>query len=140
MRYLVVGLTCTALFSCASCSGNHGNLFPVSGMVMVDGKPAPGATVFLRRVETDTVNDQTIMGIVQEDGSFELVCGSLGKGAPPGEYNFAIEWKQISGQRKGRPERGPDRLKGRYSNPKTSGLHATIEAGRNDLEPFELTN
>jgi hypothetical protein len=28
------------------------------------------------------MNEHVIMGIVQDDGSFELVCGPLGKGAP----------------------------------------------------------
>ena len=37
-----------------------------------------------------------IMGIVMQDGSFELSCGSLGKGAAAGEYDVVIEWKQRS--------------------------------------------
>jgi hypothetical protein len=79
------------------------------------------------------------MGLVQEDGSFELVCGSLGKGAPPGEYDVAIEWKQVFGQGKGRPERGLDSLEGRYADPKHPRLQATIKAERNELATFMLT-
>jgi hypothetical protein len=80
------------------------------------------------------------MGIVQEDGSFELVCGSQGKGAPPGDYDVFIEWKRVLGQRKGGPQHSPDRLQGRYANRKRPLLHATVEARDNRLAPFELTS
>src|SRR5207302_9683511 len=122
--------------ACASC-GNE-KLYPVSGKVMYNGVPAEGAVVFLHRQRRDRVNDHRMMGIGQEDGSFELVCGPLGKGAPPGEYDVLIEWKQVSGQRKGRPQHGPDKFKGRYADPKHPLLHATVEAKSNDPPPFEL--
>ncbi len=139
MRKVVLCLMAALVLACASC-GNKNNIYPVSGKVMYQGSPASGATVFFRRKGGDTINDHTIMGIVQEDGSFELVCGSLGKGARCGEYDVLIEWKQVSGQRKGRPQHGPDKLKGRYADPKRPLLHATVEAKTNDLLPFELTN
>ena len=123
----------------ASC-GNKNNMYSVSGKVMFKDSPASGATVFFRRKGGDSMNDHTIMGIVQEDGSFELVCGSLGKGAPPGEYDVLIEWKQLSSQRAGRPQQGPDKFNGRYADPVPPLLHATVEAKSNDLPPFEVTN
>ena len=85
------------------------------------------------------MNEHMIMGIVQEDGSFELVCGSLGKGVPPGDYDVLIEWKPVSGQSNGRPQHGPDKLKGRYADPKHPVLHATVEAKATSLAAFELT-
>jgi hypothetical protein len=124
--------------ACASCS-NRNNLYPVSGKVTYKGSPASGATVFFfHRQGGDSMNDHMIMGIVQEDGSFELVCGSLGKGAPPGEYDVLIEWKRVTGQSKGRPQHGPDKLKGRYADPKRPRFHAVIKAERNELAPFDL--
>jgi hypothetical protein len=107
--------------------------------VTYKGSPASGATVFFYRQGGDSMNEHMIMGIVQEDGSFELVCGSLGKGAPCGEYDVVIEWKPVSGQSKGRPQHGPDKLKGRYADPKRPYFHVTIKAERNDLAPFNLT-
>jgi hypothetical protein len=120
----------------ASCGSNQ--LYPVSGKVTYKGAPAAGAAVFFQRQGGDHMNDHLIMGIVKEDGSFELVCGSLGKGAPPGNYDVLIEWKQITGRNRGRPQRGPDRLQGRYADPKTPRLQATVKAQRNELTPFEL--
>jgi hypothetical protein len=137
MRKVVLCLTAALVLASASC-GNKNNIYPVSGKVMCKASPASGATVFFTRKGGDTMNDHMIMGIVQEDGSFELVCGSLGKGAPLGEYDVLIEWKQVSGQSKGRPKQGLDKLKGRYADPKHPLLHTTVEAKTNDLPPFEL--
>src|SRR5260221_11510471 len=79
--------------TCASCSKSN-NLYPVSGTVTYKGEPAAGATVALYRVGADPMNEHAIMGIVQDDGSFTLVCGHFGPGAPPGEYDGLIQWEQ----------------------------------------------
>lgn len=121
-----------------SCGKN--NLYPVTGKVTYRGAPAAGATVFFYRQGADPLNEHLVMGIVQEDGSFELVCGPLGKGAPPGDYDVVIEWKAVSGQRGGQPHHGPDKLKGRYADPKHPRLHVTVKAEPNTLAPFELTD
>jgi len=139
MRKVVFCLAAALALTAVSC-GNKNNLYPVSGKVMYQGAPAAGAAVFFYRQGVDPMNEHMTMGLVQEDGSFELVRGSLGKGAPPGEYDVAIEWKQVFGQSKGRPQHGPDKLQGRYADPKHPLLHATVEAKTNDLPPFELTD
>jgi hypothetical protein len=144
MRYpgvtkVILCLTALVALTCASC-GQKNNIYPVAGNVSYKGSPAAGATVFFYRQGRDPMNEHMMMGIVQDDGDFELVCGSLGKGAPPGEYDVLIEWKQTSGQSTGRPQRGPDKLQGRYADPKHPLLHATVEATTNNLAPFELTD
>ena len=80
--------------SALSCSRT--TIYPVSGKVTYKGSPASGAAVFFFRQGADSVNEPAIMSIVQDDGSFELVCGSLGKGALPGDYDVVIEWKTAS--------------------------------------------
>jgi hypothetical protein len=125
--------------ACISC-GDSNNLHPVSGAVSYKGQPAAGAAVFFRRQSGDSMNDHAIMGIVLEDGSFSLVCGSLGKGAPTGEYDVLIEWKQDLKQGKRLAQKGHDRLKGRYADPKRPRLHALVKAESNRLPPFELTD
>lgn len=142
------GLCCviaTLALACGSC-GNSG-IYPVSGKVTFQGTPASGATVFFSRQGGDAMSEHLIMGIVQGDGSFELVCGSLGKGAPPGEYNVLIEWRRTPNQARhglhsapGAKGRRPDRLKGRYADPKHSRLRAVVKAGVNELSPFALTD
>jgi len=126
--------------ACGSCGQENNGLYPVWGEVTFRGSPAPGATVFFNRKDADPLKEQMIMGIVQEDGTFELVCGALGEGAPPGEYDVLIEWKEILGQSRGRAQRGPDKLNGRFADPKHPRLHATIKAEPNELAPFDLTD
>jgi hypothetical protein len=79
-----------------------------------------------------------MMGIVQQDGSFEIVSGPLGKGAAAGDYDVLIEWKRFTGQSKRRPQTGPDILQGRFADPEHPLFHAKIEARPNELPPFEL--
>lgn len=129
---------CAALaLACISCSnGRH----PVSGKVSYKGQPAAGAAVFFKRQGVDPMNEHMIMGVVQEDGSFTLVCGAQGNGAPPGEYDVLIEWKQGPNRGRGRTLTLPDKLKGRYADPNRPLFHATIKAGANTLPPYELTD
>jgi hypothetical protein len=136
VRKTSVGWSGVLLLACASCA-NQG-LHPVSGSVTFDGAPAVGAAVFFYRHGGDRMNDHLLMGIVQSDGSFELVCGSLGKGAPVGDYDVVIEWKQPSNQAKGLATHATDKLKGRYADPKRALLHAKVEAQANTLPPFAL--
>jgi hypothetical protein len=135
MKKQFVSLTALALV-CTSCSKG---IYPVSGRVSYNGAPAAGATVFLQRQGGDALNEQMIMGIVQDDGSFTLVCGHLGQGAPPGNYDVLIEWKRSANQAKGLVKKLPDRLKGRYADPRHPLLHVVIKAETNALPPFELT-
>jgi hypothetical protein len=139
MRWIIYSLPAVLSLSFVSC-GNNDNLYPVAGSVIYRGEPARGAVVHFYRQGADQLNEHVIMGIVQEDGSFELVCGSLGKGAPPGDYDVLIEWKQVTGQSKGRPRHGPDKLKGRYANPQKPLLHATVEKKATELPSFELSD
>jgi hypothetical protein len=135
---MVVTLVVVALIF-ASC-GSSSKLYPVCGKVMHKGTPAAGATVFFQRRGADPLLEQTIMGIVVEDGSFTLVCGSHGEGAPAGEYDVLIEWKPRSNRGRGLAHALPDRLQGRYADPKRPMLHAVIRAAANDLPPFELAD
>jgi len=136
MRPITLSLAALALV-CASCDNNK--LYPVYGSVTHKGEPAVGAAVFFNRQGRDPMNDHLVMGIVKEDGSFELVCGPLGKGAPAGEYDVLIEWKQSKDHGKRHLQHGEDKLQGRYADPKHPLLHATVQAGHNQLAPFELS-
>ena len=143
MRIVVFCLTAALALTCASCSDPDNDypdltIYPVSGRMTYKGKPASGAVVFFHRQGGDASKEPAITGIVQEDGSFELVCGPLGKGAPAGDYDVLVEWTRVTGQGKKRPQTGPDVLKGRYADPKHPLLHATVEAKATNLPGFEL--
>jgi hypothetical protein len=139
MNNLLRCIVAAAALASASCSDSH-NLKPVSGTVTYKGKPAAGAAVFFQHQGGDPMSEHLIMGIVQDDGSFTLVCGPHGAGAPPGEYDVFVDWKQDRGQPKGLAVKTPDRLKGRYADRKHARLHAVVKAEINQLPPFELTD
>jgi hypothetical protein len=123
--------------ACTSCDRQR--LYPVAGEVRFMGAPAAGAAVFFKRRGADPLNEPMIMGIVREDGSFALVTGSLGQGAPLGEYDVLVEWRQsLSSRAKGISTIHPDRLKGVYADPRHPQLHAAVEAKANQLPVFEL--
>jgi hypothetical protein len=136
-KSLFCTITATLALACSSC-GNSPKLYPVTGKVRVKGAPALGATVFLQRQGVDPLNEQTIMGVVREDGSFSLVCGPYGEGAPPGEYHVFIEWRHRAERAKGLTS--TDRLKGHYADRKHPLLHAVVNSGPTDLPPFDLTD
>lgn len=140
MRNIAFCATAAAALTCLSCRHDDNGIYPVSGTVTYRGAPAAGAAVFFHRRGTDVLKEHMVMGIVQNDGSFELVCGPLGKGAPPGEYDVAVEWRSVVGQWNGSPQRGPDKLNGRYVDPQHPLLHATVQARPNALAPIELTD
>jgi hypothetical protein len=127
-----------AALACCSCGGN--GLYPVAGKVTYKGEPAEGAVVILQRKNVDLQNEHAVMGIVQKDGSFTLVCGHQGTGVPPGEYAVLIEWRQHSNQPKGLAQKGADRLKGRYADPKRPVWIVNVKPELNCLPAFDLTD
>jgi hypothetical protein len=130
--------TAALALACGSCGGN--GLYPVSGRVTYKGDPAAGAVVHFRRAGADPMNEHAVMGIVQQDGSFTLVCGSLGPGAPPGDYDVLIEWRPSSNPARGLSHKGPDRLQGRYADSRRPLLRAAVKAETNHLPPFDLAD
>jgi hypothetical protein len=141
MRKTILSTSVAILFS-SGCSKPHG-IYPVSGRVTYKGEPAAGALVFFHRQDADPAREQTMMAVVGNDGSFSLDCGALGKGAPPGQYIVLLRWKSDPSRPSPRsPTEAatlPDRLGGRYADPRHPLLHAVVRAETNILPPFELS-
>lgn len=72
----------TLALACSSC-GQSPKLYVVNGKVTVNGIPAAGAAVIFQRQGVDLMNEQTVMGVVREDGAFSLVCGPYGEALRP---------------------------------------------------------
>jgi hypothetical protein len=139
MRSLLWLVTAGFALLSASC-GNSSHLYAVRGKVLFKGEPAVGATVtFIHKGSADPLKNPTVVGVVQEDGTFTL-NGPEGSGAPVGDYVVLVEWKEGAGAERGRaPALGaPDRLKNKYLDPNKPLLAATVEARSNTLPPFEL--
>jgi hypothetical protein len=127
-----------ALFLCAvACGRNpYGDHppHPVSGRVLVNGKPADGADVTFYHV--DDWGPKTIVPVARtdEEGRFALSTYDPEDGAPVGGYQVEITWPAY---RHGR-DIGPDRLGNKYAKRGTSGLTASIDEHTRELPPFDL--
>jgi predicted MPP superfamily phosphohydrolase len=105
-------------------------LQPVRGQVFFEGVPIPGAQVALLPVKVGA----GAVGIAAADGSFTFTTYTANDGAVAGEYAVTVVWRVPDSQ--GKP--GPNRLPAKYSSGGTSGLRATIEAGRANALILEL--
>jgi len=127
------------------CGSDTPVLPKVTGGVFFKGQPAAGALVIFNPASGEKGSLKRPSAQVNDDGSFQLSTYGPSDGAIPGEYQVTILWldggnETEGGLGAGSQERagGGDRLKGRYSQPESSGLTATIPEGDVVLPPFEL--
>ncbi len=111
-------------------------MFTVSGKVLFNQKPAAYALVVFHPVK-DTKLDMRPNGYTDKEGVFRLSTYSDGDGAPAGDYLVTVIWTGANPDTEEVAE-APDKLQGRYADPKTSGLKVTVKEGPNQLAPFEL--
>lgn len=114
-------------------SYQEADVFPVSGSVSVDGKPAAGVViVFHPQTDTGMTKGNKPFTTSGEDGTFEVTTYTTGDGAPIGEYIVTFIWPENP--------RGPsqDRLKGRYAKPELSQITVTVQEGENQLPNWNL--
>jgi hypothetical protein len=136
----LVAIAVVSLFS--SCSSGP-RFHPVRGQVFVNGKPAEGVlVVFNPDGPTNSAGQPS--GHVRADGSFELrtyvVRDRITKdGALAGAYLVTCVWyPEDLHNYIGKMEQLPDKLNGRYANPKTTSLTAEVAEGPTVLPPFQL--
>jgi hypothetical protein len=122
----------------SGCAGDGGpRLYPVKGVVRINGEPAKDVNVVFTPVAAPE-GDATPLSpaaVTGEDGSFRLMSFKPGDGAPAGEYQVTIIYPM---NRFNKHLSGIDRLRGKFANPKTSGLTAKVEPTGNDLPPFDI--
>ena len=115
---------------------------PATGRVTVAGKAAPGALVTLHPAG----GGLHPRGTAGADGTFTLSTYEQGDGAPAGDYRVTVVWPDpdFKPRTPGEVEelraggQAPDKLRGRYAGPESSGLTATVGPGPNELGPLEL--
>jgi hypothetical protein len=135
-------LTATALGALTGSSCQPGQRFhPVRGQVWCDDQPAAGALVVFHPANDPDPQAIRPSAYVLADGSFTLQSfdrqGRASRdGAPAGEYRVTVSWFPPNAGRYTNVI--PDKLQGRYSNPKTSGLRADVKEGDNEIPPFRL--
>jgi 5-hydroxyisourate hydrolase-like protein (transthyretin family) len=136
-------------FWCSGCGeeemkgGPRVEVVPVTGKVLVDGKPGKGVVVDFYRVGVSGVDFAVPQpqGVTDENGNLTLSTYLSGDGGAPGEYKLVFQlgtaMNPISGEVTG------DAFRGKYSDPRKSKHKATIpeEAGDepHNIGTFELT-
>jgi hypothetical protein len=137
-------------------------LYPVRGTVLTaDGKPAVGAVVMFHSLGGAGAQDQVIVGVVGEDGTYRLETETPGDGTAPGEYVITLVWPaprkdsgekalpidmatlKRKGTKKGRPPAasqpaGRDQLYGRLADPARSAIRYTVGPGENVVPTIRL--
>jgi hypothetical protein len=126
---LAVALLLTALLA-----GCGGGTYPVEGqLVWKDGSPAKeleGSFVLFELPEKQT----SAKGTIQADGSFRLTTNKPNDGALPGEHTVLVV--EIGRKPLGGPDAtalAPGAMDARFSDPRTSGLKATVNPGTNKI-------
>lgn len=118
-----------------ACGESRKKVYPVSGEVFVDGKPAPDAFVFFHPVNQPDIH--VPFAQVDENGKFQIATYMSADGIPAGEYIVCFEWRERSGLLKQNFD-GPDRLGGRYYDKSKSQYRVTIGKGPMTLDRYDL--
>jgi hypothetical protein len=134
-----------ATLALSGCGDGRIATYPVTGKVLINGRPAEGAVVVFCPVEPSAeVEHLRPAGMADASGQFTLTTFEPSDGAPVGQYKVLVKWPAPSpatddrDARPGRANKGPDRLRGKYYSIETTPLAVTIEEQSNDLPPFEL--
>lgn len=137
-HYALVVLACV---TAAGCGGGGGitapTTAPVSGTVLVKGKPAAGVTVkFHPKFDIGAVRFVP-SGVTNKDGRFILSTAAANDGAPPGEYAVTFELMRATSDKAGLDVE-VDAWKGKHADPAAGKWPATVRSGENNLDPFML--
>ncbi len=139
----------TATFTGCGGAGPTVPLYPTTGQVLVQGRPAEGVQVTFRPVAGDgkDTTGPTPIALTDKDGKFRVATsvgadGQALDGAPAGDYMIALvlhrsDSNDFLKKTAGTPT--PKSIDPNFANPNTSGLRVTIKPGENTLEAFKVT-
>jgi hypothetical protein len=108
---------------------------PVRGIVTIDGKvPDTAVQVQFHSLQGMDAEHPTMSQTeTKPDGSFEVSTYESGDGVPEGDYALTFSWQKFD--LFSRSYTGPDKLSGRYKDPKKSEFKVTVKDAD---EPIDL--
>lgn len=139
-RLLFLLIAVATVSGCSPARTPRLDTYPVSGLVMVNGKPAVRAEVRMRPTKPllDPLKRSVEpYGIVDAEGMFRICTYRENDGAPPGEYAITIVWPTVTVDG-GEEVFGPDRLNGRYGNPLSPVTMFTVLETSNLIPSIDL--
>ena len=139
-RYFTLSAVALGLLASGCTTGTPG-LVQVTGKMLVDGKPAEGASLVFFPDGADDPS-KIAAGVVDSSGQYTLIT-NLEPGIHPGKYKVTATWpeppKEDERFSMGNSKDPPDLLKGRYSSAKKTNLTAEITSSTTELPPIELS-
>ena len=134
-----LSLLSAGLSALAGCGDGKLPLYPVTGSVLVDGKPAGGAMVILCPIEASSpeLQKERPFGTTGPDGKFKLTTFLKDDGVPLGEYKVLVQWV-AAGAAYDERSGNSDRLRGKYMNLENTPLTASITEETVELPAFDL--
>jgi hypothetical protein len=134
---------CFVTASLAGCGQPAWDAVPATGQVKtVDGQPCDGALVVFHPQDAGKVNDPKPVAIADAEGKFIVRTMTADDGAAAGEYGVTIVWNKPDKEAKlslsSEGGGGSDRLGGRYGNPNSPQLKATVKAEGENHFFFEV--
>lgn len=134
MKRLLVILPLLAIVLAMGCEPGKPVPVPVSGKVLIDGKPAANIIVTFMDAKDITKN---ATGKTGEDGTYQLTTDKKGDGARPGDYKITFQDGELQAERPQMPAstgtKGPD-----ISNPEyRKAMEEMMQAGKDPNAPKE---
>jgi hypothetical protein len=109
-------------------------VYEVKGKVLLaDGQPLSGGWIYFVPKGDLPLTPSSVIG---SDGTFSIVTGGSGEGAPAGDYKVRVEAPQLQQGTSKSKKKPPFPFK--YSDEDSSGLVITVRAESNQLEPILL--
>jgi hypothetical protein len=106
-------------------------------MVLFDDRPLAEARVVFHPVAS---TQRSLMAITDSRGEFSLTTYEPNDGAPAGEYRVTVEYRELVQEGDEMVRAGANLLPANYASQADSGLRCTVNAEKNQLEPFRLTS
>lgn len=106
---------------------DKGTVYPVEGILFVEGKPAVGAQVVFHPVEEFHESTCRAAAIVGPDGRFQLRTLDARFGAPAGKFAVTVTWNRpLSPGEEISPQEAGSLVPSRFQKPHTTPLRVSI--------------
>lgn len=112
-------------------------VYPVRGMLLIDGQPAPKAAVYFHPRQAIPGANPLPFGIVGVDGAYRPSTYIRDDGLPKGEYVVTVVCSRFI-EFDGQEIASDDRLAGKYSDRARSTITMTVTAETVELPIIEL--
>jgi hypothetical protein len=149
---VAIAISTGVCFACSQPSGGHPPVYPVNGKVLYKGQPIAGGFVIYELEGADAKGSPAdpgggplrATGRIEPDGRFRLMAFSGVEGVPEGHYTVGISSRPqrtengVLGSAGAVKKGDPDVLRGRYADPRTSGLRAEVVKDGANAPTFDL--